>query len=152
LEQVFDGVFDGDDVTAFALIDVLQHRSDRSRLARTSYPGEQDQPLGPHGHFTQNFREVQTFKIHDLAGDQTSRNGRLASGHEQVHPEAANHIIVRVRGFVVVGEVNLTLLREHGVLRFVEHILRNLEHQVLGAVGRGHLAKLTPDPDLRGSI
>ena len=50
-------------------------------------------------------------------------------------------------GFGVGRKVDLALLREHLVLRFIEHVLRNLEHQIFGAVWRGHLAKLTPDPD-----
>ena len=42
LEQVFDGVLDGDDVATLSLIDVLQHRSNGGRLARTGHPGKQN--------------------------------------------------------------------------------------------------------------
>ena len=49
LEDVLDRIFDRHDVNALAFIDVLQHRRDGGRLARTGDAREQNQSLGTHG-------------------------------------------------------------------------------------------------------
>ena len=59
----------------------------------------------------------------DVGGDQASRQGRLAPGHEQVHPEP--RVLV-----VVVGEIHLPVTLEDLVLVGVEHVLGHLEHDL----------------------
>ena len=45
LEGEFDRVFDGDDVAAFASVDIVEHRGDRRRLARAGDAGQDHDAL-----------------------------------------------------------------------------------------------------------
>ena len=110
-EDVLDRIFDRHDVDALALVDVLQHRRDRRRLAGTGDTGEQDQPLRRQRDVAENLGQVQLLEPLDVARDQTSGDRRLAPRHEKVDAEA-------VRIVVVVGKVDLAVTVEVGLYCF----------------------------------
>jgi hypothetical protein len=124
LEDVLDRVLDRDDVHLLALVDVLQHRGDGRRLAGAGDAREEDEPLRREGHVAQGGRQVQVLELLDVARDESGRDRRLAARHEDIHAEAV--LLV-----VVVCEVHRPLLAEDVELTLVEHVLRDLEHQVL---------------------
>ena len=81
-KDVFDRIFNCDNVHLLALIDILKHRCNRSALAGTSDSRKQDEPLRQHGDFAKTWSKSKFFKGLDLARDESSSNCRATSSHK----------------------------------------------------------------------
>ncbi|MNT06846.1 hypothetical protein D3C72_1415290 [compost metagenome] len=66
----FDRILDSEDVAVFVLVDVVDHRRQRGRLARTGRAGHQDQALRLLDHLAEQRRAGQVFQ-----GQHFGRNG-----------------------------------------------------------------------------
>ena len=67
----FDWVLDGEDMAVFVLVDVVHHRRQRGRLARTGRAGDQDQALRLVDQFAEHLGRGQVVQRQHLGGNGT---------------------------------------------------------------------------------
>ena len=120
-EDVFDRIFNGDNVHLLALVHILQHRSDRGALPRSSHTGEENETLRCHGNVAKAWTESEFLEGLDSAGDESRGDGRATARHEEVHAESTPVIEIE-------GEVHRSVATEVVKLIWVEDVLGNLKH------------------------
>ena len=125
LKDVLNRIFNGHDVHLAALVDVLQHGGDRSGLTTAGDACKEHQALRKKRYLAKAGRQVEVFKLLDIAGDETRCDRNFATRHEHVHAEAV--LVV-----VVVGKVHRALVAEDFLLTGVKDIFGHLEHEFLG--------------------
>jgi hypothetical protein len=109
VEQVLDGVFDGQDMALAVVRPVVDHRGQRGALARTRSADNQQQTAPQQGQVLHDGRQTEGFEVRDGGVDQAGHHRGLAALAIDADAEAAD---VR-RG---VGEVGLQLPLEVGYL------------------------------------
>jgi hypothetical protein len=87
--QVFDRVFDGDDVRGAVGIDVVDHRRQRRRLAATGGTGDEHQAAFFVGDLLHHLRQAQLVEVHHLDRNDAKDNADRAALLEHVATEAA---------------------------------------------------------------
>lgn len=115
-EDVFDGVFECDDVDGLALVHIVEHRGDRGGLAGAGDARKENDSLRLHGDLGHDVGEVEILEAADVGGDETGGDGELAARLEEVDAEAVALV-------VVVGEVDGPVLVEIGELLLGEDVL-----------------------------
>ena len=88
LMNKLDRVLDRDDVVGAVLVDEVDHRRERRRLAATRRPRHQDQALGQHAEFPRDVREPELLEGQQLLGDDAEGGRRSAAVHEEVAAKA----------------------------------------------------------------
>jgi hypothetical protein len=88
LVDVFDRVFDGDDVHGAVGVDPVDHRGKCRRLARPRRAGHEHQALLQLGEATHHFRRAEIFEGWDVPGDHSQGHGRCALLAERVPADA----------------------------------------------------------------
>ena len=89
LVQELDRILDGEDVPVLALVDVVDHRGERGRLARArSGPVTQDQAARAVGHLGEDLRRVELLERQHLRRNGPERRRRAALLVEGVDAEA----------------------------------------------------------------
>ncbi len=76
---VFDRVFDGDDVPVVAFVDVVDHRRQGGRLARTGRPGDQEHAPGPVEEFLDRGGQTDFVEREELGRDEPQRQGDVSA-------------------------------------------------------------------------
>lgn len=84
-----DRVFDGDDVSERIFIAVVDKRGKRSRFARAGAADKNNQPAFFQRDILQDRRQVQAFKLGNLAGNRTEYQRRRAALYHRIDAEAA---------------------------------------------------------------
>jgi hypothetical protein len=84
----FDRILDGEDVAVFVLVDVVDHRRQRGRLARTGRAGHQDQALRLLDHLAEQRRAGQVLEGEHLGRNGTEHRTGATVLVERVHTEA----------------------------------------------------------------
>ncbi len=107
--QELDRVFDGDDVLARLAVDLVDHRGQGRRLARTGRPGDEHQPAGEAAELLHHRWEPQLFEGGDLERDRAERASHRPTLHVDVGSESAQALDPE-------GEVELVLLLELDLL------------------------------------
>ena len=95
-----DRVLDGEDVLVARLVDLVDHRGERRRLARAGRAGDEHQAARLAGELADDRRQAELLDRHRLGRDQTEGGADRAALEEGVDAEAA---LARHR----VGEVEL---------------------------------------------
>ena len=88
LMHEFDRIFHRDDVTRGAAIAVIDHRGERSRLARAGGADDQHQPALGHHDFFEDLRQPQLGEIGNLVDDGPDHDADVLLLHEDVHAKA----------------------------------------------------------------
>jgi hypothetical protein len=120
-----DRIFDRDDVLGLALVDPVEDRRERGRLARSRRACDQDQTAFVVGDLVEDGRQVQVLEALDEVGDGPARDRELAALLERVDAEADPLI-------GVVGEVHgagAVQPLEPG--RVGQHLVQEPEHVLL---------------------
>ena len=105
LVHELDRVLDRDDVILARPVDVVDHRAERGRLARTGRPGDENQPLVQVTELQQVLREAELLGRQNLAGDHPEDGARTLPVDERIGAKA------REAGNLV-GEIGVVPLRE----------------------------------------
>jgi hypothetical protein len=100
LVQELDRVLDAEDVLVARVVDQVEHRGERSRLARTRRPGHQHEAAGLLRELLEHGRQAQRGELRHVVRDQAEGGGQRGALHVRVHAEAS---LARDR----VGEVDL---------------------------------------------
>ena len=111
--QELDRVLDGEDVIVAGLVDLVDDRGQRRRLARAGRPRHEDDPARLRGEATDDRRQAELLDRHGLVGDQPEGGAQRATLEVGVDAEAA----VAGNG---VGEVELPVRLQALTLRGVE--------------------------------
>jgi len=110
--EELDGVLDGDDVVGLVLVDVVDHRGQRRRLAATGGPGDQNQAAGDQGDLLEHLGQIQLVECLDVGGDDAEDQRDRAPLLEDVHAEPA-------QGLDAVGQIELGVFLEIQLLAVV---------------------------------
>ncbi len=107
-----DRILDRDDVILARLVDVVDHRAERRRLARARGPCHQHEPLVQGAQLQDERRQAQLFGGEDGRGyDPEHRSGTLAIGKDvRAEPGEALNLVGEVR-IVALGELLAVHLR-----------------------------------------
>ncbi len=84
----FDRILDGEDVAVFVLVDEVDHRRQRGRLARAGRPGDQDQALRLLDQLAEDRRAAQFLQAKHLGGNRTEDRTGTAVLVEGIDAEA----------------------------------------------------------------
>jgi hypothetical protein len=122
---VFDRVLDGDDVPVAVLVDVIDHRGERGRFARTGRAGDEDEAARTVEEFLDLVGEADVAEREHAVGDLAEHEAVVALALEDAHAEA---------GLVLKGEAEVAATVKLHVLLVV--VGRDREHQVLGVLRR----------------
>ena len=122
LEQVFDRVFDGQDVTGAVLVAVVDHRRNGRRLARAGGADNQHQAALFHDDFGQYRRQAEAFEARNVAENIANDDRNAVALPEDVDPEVAQvppaegevHLLVLFEALDLLG-------RHHFVGHTVDH-------------------------------
>jgi hypothetical protein len=119
----FDRVLDGQDVAVVVFVDVIDHRRQRRRLARTGRPGDQHDAARVLGNFLEDFRAVQLFQRQHLGRNGPEDGGGAALLVEGIDPETRQ--VGNLEGEVALQRffVNLALAVVHDVVHHAVHVL-----------------------------
>ena len=82
-----DRVFDGDDVIGARLVDVVDHRAERRRLARTGRAGDEHQPFLQLAQPEHVGRQPELLGGQDVGGDDAEDRPGAVTIAEHVRPE-----------------------------------------------------------------
>src|SRR5262249_35693648 len=89
--EVFDRIFDSDNVTIALIVDHVHHRREGSRLSRARYPRNEDQSLRPACESLADFyRKVQLLKVADRRGNRSKCGGDAAALEVDVNAKTAD--------------------------------------------------------------
>jgi len=88
LVDEFDGVFQGEDVLAPVLVEVIDQRRQGGRLARTGGPGHQHQAARQLGDTLEHRAQPEVFQALDLGGDVAKHRAHATRLLEHIHPES----------------------------------------------------------------
>ena len=125
LVHELDRVLDGEDVIVALAVDLVDHRRQRRRLARSGRAGHQHQAARPLGQLRQHRRQAQILEASDLLGNQPVDGADGAALVEHVAAEARQPLDAE-------REVELERLLEALLLRVGQHAVG----QLLGVGGR----------------
>ena len=110
-----DGVLDRDDVVGPRLIDVVDDRGERGRLARAGRAGHEDEPLREIAEPDDRFGKVQLLGREDLDRDLAEDGADAVPVAEDVDAEARDsRDLVGEVGVVSLGELRAVQLRKDG--------------------------------------
>ena len=132
VDDVFDRVFERDDVVVALLVDVIDHRGQRRGFARADGARHEDEAVVV-------FRE----HLHDLGEAEVVHGAQAGAddAEDEIHPEPVPHDgCAEAPELIRVGEVDVAALCEHLLLLVVEEAHR----EPLG-VRRGEEIGLEPD-------
>jgi hypothetical protein len=101
--QELDRVLDGEDVLVAGVVDQVEHRRERRRLARAGWPRHQHESTRLLGELLERVREPQRGELRHLVRDQAEGSRQRRALHVRVHAEAG---LPRNR----VGEVDLPIV------------------------------------------
>lgn len=123
LVDEFDGVFDGEDVVVFGVVQVIEHRRQSGRLTRAGRPGDQHQPARHVGDLAEDLTHVEVLHGQHLGGNGPEHGAGAAVLVEGVDAEARHtrHLEREVgfEEFLVI----LALLVVHDVVDQRMHLL-----------------------------
>jgi len=124
LEGEFDRVFQREDMPGLLLVAVVDHRSERGRLARSGGADHQQQPALVHHQVAEDRRQVQRGELRDVVRDEPDHAGHRAALAEHVDPEAADvaHAVAEVQLVVLLEDLPVALVDD----------LAHQGHHVLG--------------------
>ena len=88
--QVFDRVFDRNDVHRFRLVDVIQHGSKRRRLTRTRRTRNKHKTTARKRHVANDFGQMEFFERRNLRLDMADNHSDCTALAEYVHTETAH--------------------------------------------------------------
>ena len=125
LVDELDGVLERQDVTGLGLVDEIDHRRERGRLAAAGRSRHEDEALLGLRQGAEHRREPEVLEARDLLRDLAEDGALAAVVHERVDAEAS-------AGAERVGEVDLEVLLEVTALVVVHH----LEDQAVRLVGK----------------
>ena len=125
LEDELDRILEGEDVTRFQAVAVIEHRGERGRLARPGGADHEDQSALLHDHFLQHVRQPEGIERRDASGDIAHHHRRRALLAERADAERAD-------AFEVEGRVQLHLLLVLPGLALGEHLVEELADGVRG--------------------
>jgi hypothetical protein len=86
--QELDRVLDGEDVVVARLVDLVDDRRERGRLARARRPRDEDDPAGLLGEAADDRRQAELLDRHRLVRDQAERGAEGAALEVGVDAEA----------------------------------------------------------------
>ena len=123
LVNELDGIFDRDDVIGLVVVDVVDHRSKRRRLARTGRARHEHQAARMHRDVLEDLRRVQIVERHDQRRNRPEHRTCTAVLIERVDAEARE--LGNLEGEVGFVElfVRLALLVIHDVVHHAVHFL-----------------------------
>ncbi len=111
-----DRILDREDMAVLVLVDVVDHRRERSRLARTSRPGHQDQTLRLLDELLEDARAAEILQAEDFGRNRTEHRSGTAVLVERIDAETRQardlEREVDLEEFLVVA----TLLVRHDVV------------------------------------
>ncbi len=109
LVNVFDGVFDGDDVFFVVSIDVVDHRRERRRFARPRRPSDEHEPARELGKLAQNRRQRQLLERSNAIGNVSERAGDRSTLNKNVTTESPDVVDAKREVEFVFGVESLPL-------------------------------------------
>ncbi len=116
LVNEFDRVLDGEDVVVLGVVQVIEHRRQGGRLARTGRPGDQHQPAWHVGDLAEDFAHAEVFH-----GQHLGRNG----------PEYCTSTAILVEGVDPEARHTRHLEREVGLEKLLEILALLVVHDVV---------------------
>ena len=120
-EQIFDRVFDRQDVTGAVRVAVIDHRRQRRRLAGAGGTGDHDEPALLHDEVEQHRRQPQLLEGGDVAAHVADDERDRPALAEDVDPEVAD-VRIEVREIhLVLGLEGLRLLVGHELVGDAAH-------------------------------
>ncbi len=87
LVDVLDRILDGQDVLVALVVDLVEHRGQRRRLAAAGRPGDQHEPARPLGQRREHLRQAEILEALDLLGNQPVDGADRAALVEDVRAE-----------------------------------------------------------------
>ena len=90
--QIFDGIFQCDDVAGLLLIDLIDHRGHRRRLAAAGRAGHQYQPPRFAGQCGDHLRQFQLAERRHLLGNEPDRDRHGTALPKGIHPKTAQPV------------------------------------------------------------
>src|SRR5687768_17397285 len=88
--DVLDRILDGEDVLLPLVVDLVDHRGERRRLAAAGRAGDEHEPTRTFGEFRENRRQVELLEAANLLGNQAVDRGDGPALVEDVAAEAAD--------------------------------------------------------------
>ncbi len=86
-EHELDGIFDGQDVTAFSHVPMIQHRCERSRLAHAGSANNKHQTFLAHDHGFIDFWQTKLIECWDIRLYIADDHGDFAALHIYIDAE-----------------------------------------------------------------
>jgi hypothetical protein len=115
LVHELDRVLEGEDVTRHGLVEVVDHRRERGRLAAAGRAGDEDEALLLVAQLAEDRRQPEILEARDLGGDGAEHGALAAVLHERVDAEA-QLLVERER------EVGLEAVLERAALAVVHDV------------------------------
>ena len=141
--QIFDGVFDGDDVGVALGVHQVDHRGQGGGFTRTRGAGDEDQAARTARQVGHHFRQAQLREAHDAEGNRTESPGDGPALHEDVGAETR-------KPFHPEGQVQLVAGLELGLLAFRQDRIAELLGVGGGERGAFDRHQTAVDTQLRG--
>ena len=139
--QVLDRVLDRDHVLVALVVDLVEHRRERRRLAGAGGPGHQHQAARLVADGGDHRGQAQLLEVADLVGDRAVDGGHRAALHEDVGAEARQALDAE-------AEVELEVLLEAVLLRVGQHAVGELLGLDRGQRRQVQRPQLAVDADL----
>ncbi len=121
--QELDGILDGEDVRAGVLVTVIDHRSERRRLARAARADHQYEPAPQHDEVLEIGGHAELLEGRQLRGDEAQDHRDVAALLEDICAEPAEAGLGE-------GEIDLEVAREPLQLLLVHELQSGLTHHL----------------------
>ena len=141
--EIFDRVFDRQDVGRARLIDPIDHRGQRRRLAAAGRTGDEHQAARPVGQIREHGRQAQLVERSNVFGNQTVDGAERALLVEDIAPEPADAGSPNARSSShVSSNVFLCAPRQHAVAERLDDLRRQIgASEPLQAAVHAHLRR-----------
>jgi len=130
--EVFDGVFNGNNMLCACAVDMVDHGGDGRCFAAAGWAGNENQAVGIVSNCFYNRRQVKGFKRGNLSADASRYHADIAPLTEGVDAEAVHlsHLVGKIEG-AVFQEIILLLVAHNLEDKFLDFLFR---HGLAGGV------------------